>query len=150
MANDLNNTGGWNIMPKEGWVVINQDVCPLCGLEMKLPSEEDVSWTVDPVKAKFTGAMAVPVCCNKVWLTWRQNDPVWRYEIKDNIYWKYRGQHESGRLQQIVEQYTEKIIRSLQGKPETGDMLQGDSRERHAFLPEAIRAQMQSVESTDG
>jgi len=137
-------------MPKEGWCIVDQDICPLCGYELRLPTEEDVSWTVDPVKVRFTGAMAVPICCNSVWATWRENDPVWRYEIKDHFYWKFKGGNDGKRnLDDRLEELRERVRGNIgeQRAPER-NLLPGEGG-RDMFLPEAIRAQMQSVVSEE-
>jgi hypothetical protein len=110
-------------MPKEGWIEVKQDMCPMCGQELRVPAWESIKWTVEEPYSLFTGAgnlsdntgaMAIPVCC-KVWATWRNTDKVWRYEIRDHYHWKFKGGIDGKQLNER--------IKEVSRESGTGDLL---------------------------
>ena len=128
-------------MPKEGWVEVRQDMCPMCGNELRVPAWESIRWTTEEPYSLFTGAMVIPVCC-KVWITWRSTERVWRYEIKDRYYWKFKGGGENGK------QLNDKV-RSVSRESGDGDLLPAGWR-GYDLLSEPKRPDLQEVVYGEG
>ena len=77
-------------MPKDGWREVTQPMCPVCGEQLRGPEPDEEVWASGEYPySELTGAFSTKMC--HVYLTWRKSDQTWRWEIKDNIYWHYRG-----------------------------------------------------------
>ena len=72
--------------PKEGWIEIVDGRCPICHGILDGPNDHDRVWTEQEPYLWFTGSYGKPVCCGKVWLTWRSSDKSWHHEIKEENY----------------------------------------------------------------
>ena len=131
--------GEYCVMPKQGWVEVKQDICPMCGQELRVPAWESIRWTLEKPYSLFTGetgAMAIPVCC-KVWITWRSTERVWRYEIKDRHYWKFKGGIDGKQLNERV--------KGVSRESGSGDLLPRGWREGQDLLPESVRPNLPKV-----
>jgi hypothetical protein len=99
-----------NYMPKDGWVEILQDICPLCGNPLPEPSDLDIQWLFIEPFCLFTGAYARAVCCGQsVFLTWRKSDGLFHYEIKADRYWRCKSD-DRHRLNEQLEQLRARAI----------------------------------------
>ena len=75
---------------KDGWCEVTQPLCPVCGERLRGPDTEELKWSSgEHPYDKLTMAFTTKLC--HVFLVWRRLDQTWRWEIKDNIYWHFRG-----------------------------------------------------------
>lgn len=100
-------------MPKDGWVEVLQDICPLCGNKLPEASDFDLQWIFEYPFCLFTGSYARPVCCNKVYLVWRSSDQLFHYEVKSTYLWRFR----SDDRHDLNANMAEIVGRSDRGKP---------------------------------
>jgi hypothetical protein len=125
-------------MPKKGWIEVVQDICPLCGKDLPVPAWDNVKWAVEEPYCKFSGAIAIPACCNKVWITWRNTDEIWRYEVRDNVYWQFK----KGAADEQLNDKVKRVPREHSGR----NMLPGsDGGERRDLLPEPVGVDVQEM-----